>query len=253
MRESDSCGVVKSHECSRSVEGRHRKSSCGPRTQTAIAELVPAGSRGAEYRPSSSRRGAALRASRCQAFALRSPDVKKICTSKDAGGTVSSGRAAGSCDAMFPGNSLALCGGWGRLGRTGEPARQSRLGMGSRGEGEPNERASEEGAHVARRIRRRTLGRAIREDPSGESGWGIRDLSTTGAFLETKARLEVGAEFDLSLIFGTAVVHVVARVVRIQEPSWQHVGGAGIQFIRLSKGTEAFLESYIESSEGEYL
>ena len=125
--------------------------------------------------------------------------------------------------------------------------------MGSRGEGEPNERASEEGAHVARRIRRRTLGRAIREDPSGEPGWGIRDLSTTGAFLETKARLEVGAEFDLSLIFGTAVVHVVARVVRIQEPSWQHVGGAGVQFIRLSKGTEAFLESYIESSEGEYL
>ena len=124
--------------------------------------------------------------------------------------------------------------------------------MGSRGEGEPNERATEEGAHVARRIRRRTLGRAIREDPNGESAWGIRDLSTTGAFLETKARLEIGEEFDLSLIFGTAVIRVMARVVRIQEPSWHHVGGAGIEFIRPSEGTKTFLESYIEWSEGEY-
>ena len=115
-----------------------------------------------------------------------------------------------------------------------------------------NERASEEGGHVARRIRRRTLGRAVREDPSGEFAWSIRDLSTTGAFLETKGPIEIGTDFELSLIFGGAVIHVTARVVRIQEPTWQQVGGAGFEFIRLSEDAKVLLESYIEVSEGEY-
>ncbi len=117
----------------------------------------------------------------------------------------------------------------------------------------PEVRTIDEDGPVARRIRRRTLGRAIREAPGEELAWGIRDLSTTGAFLETKAPLEIGTEFDLSLVLGTAVIHVMARVARIQEPSWQHVGGAGIEFTRVSQGAQAFLESYIEASEGEYL
>jgi hypothetical protein len=112
---------------------------------------------------------------------------------------------------------------------------------------------SEEGRHIARRIRRRTLGRAIREDPSGESAWSIRDLSTTGAFLETKTPLEIGTEFDLSLIFGTAIIHVMARIVRIQEPSEHNVRGAGIEFTSLSEGAKTFLESYIEASESGHL
>ncbi len=124
--------------------------------------------------------------------------------------------------------------------------------MGSRAEGDQKQRASEEGGPVARRIRRRTLGRAVREDPSGEFGWSIRDLSMTGAFLETKGPIEIGTEFDLSLIFGGAVIHVTARVVRIQEPSWHHVGGAGFEFVHLSEDAKVLLESYIEVSEGEY-
>ncbi len=112
---------------------------------------------------------------------------------------------------------------------------------------------SEENRHIARRIRRRTLGRAIRADPSSESAWQIRDLSTTGAFLETKTPIEIGTEFDLSLIFGTAIIHVTARVVRIQEPPEHDVRGAGIEFTRLSEGAKTFLESYIESSAGEHL
>jgi hypothetical protein len=112
---------------------------------------------------------------------------------------------------------------------------------------------SREGEQVTRRIRRRSLGRAIREDPSGESAWSIHDLSTTGAFLETRTPLEIGAEFDLSLIFGTAVIHVTARAVRIQEPSESQVSGVGIEFVRLSEGARAFLESYIEASEGGHL
>ena len=131
--------------------------------------------------------------------------------------------------------------------------RESELGMGNPGEGDPNERARKEGGHVARRIRRRTLGRAIREDPSGEFSWSVRDLSMTGALLETKMPLEIDSEFDLSLVFGTAVIHVTARVVRVQEPSREYIGGAGIEFIRVSKGAKAFLESYIEASESDGL
>ena len=45
----------------------------------------------------------------------------------------------------------------------------------------------------------------------------------------------------------------MARVSRIQEPSWHQVGGAGIKFIHVSEGTNAFLESYIEASKAEHL
>jgi hypothetical protein len=125
--------------------------------------------------------------------------------------------------------------------------------MGSPGEGDSNERASQDNGRVERPIRRRTLGRAIREDPNEEFSWSIRDLSTSGAFLETVVPLELDSEFDLSLIFGNAVIHVTAKVARIQQSSEQHVGGAAVEFTRLSAGAKAFLESYIEVSEGDSL
>jgi hypothetical protein len=109
---------------------------------------------------------------------------------------------------------------------------------------------SEEHPHSARRTRRRTLGRAVREDQSDSSAWSIRDLSVTGAFVETKVPLEIGAQFDLSLIIGTAIIQVMARVVRTQEASARCACGAGIEFMRLSDGAKTFLESYIEVSEG---
>jgi hypothetical protein len=109
---------------------------------------------------------------------------------------------------------------------------------------------SEEQPPTARRTRHRTLGRAVREDQSDSPAWSIRDLSATGAFLETKEPLEIGAQFDLSLIIGTAIIQVMARVVRTQEASARSVCGAGIEFMRLSDGAKTFLESYIEVSEG---
>ncbi len=103
--------------------------------------------------------------------------------------------------------------------------------------------------NVARRVRLRTLGRAIREDPIAESAWSIRDVSSTGAFLETRAPIAVGAE--LELVFGTAVIHVTARVVRVQEPAWGQVGGVGVEFMRFGGDSQKFLESYIAATEGE--
>jgi hypothetical protein len=111
-------------------------------------------------------------------------------------------------------------------------------------------RVSEEHPPTARRTRRRSHGRAVREDQGDSPAWSIRDLSATGAFLETKAPLEIGTQFDLSLILGTAVIQVMARVVRTQEASARSACGAGIEFMRLSDGAKTFLESYIEVSEG---
>ncbi len=108
-----------------------------------------------------------------------------------------------------------------------------------------------EESNVARRVRRRTLGRAIRDDPMAESAWGIRDVSITGAFLETHAPIPVGSELELALVFGTAVIHVTARVVRVQEPACGQVGGVGIEFTRFRVESQHFLESYIAATEGE--
>ena len=108
-----------------------------------------------------------------------------------------------------------------------------------------------EESNVARRVRRRTLGRAIRDDPIAESAWGIRDVSISGAFLETHAPIPVGSELELALVFGTAVIHVTARVVRVQEPAWGQVGGVGIEFTRLRGDSRQFLESYVAATEGE--
>ncbi len=106
-------------------------------------------------------------------------------------------------------------------------------------------------SNIARRVRRRTLGRAIREDPITESAWGIRDVSISGAFLETHAPIPVGSELELALVFGTAVIHVTARVVRVQEPAWGQVGGVGIAFTRLRGDSRQFLESYVAATEDE--
>ncbi len=108
-----------------------------------------------------------------------------------------------------------------------------------------------EAPNIERRVRRRTLGRAIREDPIAESAWGIRDVSITGAFLETDAPLPAGSELELALVFGTAVIHVTARVIRVQEPAWGQVGGVGIEFTRFRGDSQEFLESYIAATEGE--
>jgi CheY-like chemotaxis protein len=105
---------------------------------------------------------------------------------------------------------------------------------------------------AARRVR--SLGQALLIDPNhaaaSENGvshlaWDIRNLSLTGAFLETKAPLPVNTEFDLALALGSATGRVKAEVVRVQEPSWRCVGGVGITFKEFGKGTKELLSDYI--------
>jgi CheY-like chemotaxis protein len=105
---------------------------------------------------------------------------------------------------------------------------------------------------TARRVR--SLGRALLIDPSdpeaGRNGvshlaWEIRNLSLTGAFLETKAPLPISTELHLALVLGSATGRVKAQVVRVQEPSWRCVGGVGIIFNDFDNGTEQLLSDYI--------
>lgn len=101
----------------------------------------------------------------------------------------------------------------------------------------------------------RSLGRALLIDPrdreAGGDGvshlvWDIRNVSLTGAFLETKAPLPVRTELHLALALGSATGHVRAEVVRVQEPSWRCVGGVGIAFRDFGNGTEQLLFDYID-------
>lgn len=106
---------------------------------------------------------------------------------------------------------------------------------------------------TARRVR--SLGRALLTDPrdaeAGEHGvshlvWGIRNVSLTGAFLETKARLPIRTKLHLTLALEGAQGQVVAEVARVQEPSWRSVGGVGIAFREFGEGTEEMLADYID-------
>ena len=52
-------------------------------------------------------------------------------------------------------------------------------------------------ANVARRVRRRTLGTALRTGRAKDN-WAIRDLSLTGAFIETTGPIPQISPFDVS-------------------------------------------------------
>jgi CheY-like chemotaxis protein len=109
---------------------------------------------------------------------------------------------------------------------------------------------------TARRVR--SLGQALLIDPrdpeTSQDGvshlvWDIRNVSLTGAFLETKAPLPVRTELHLALALGGAKGRVRAQVVRVQEPSWRCVGGVGIVFSGFGNGTEKMLSDYIARAE----
>jgi len=106
---------------------------------------------------------------------------------------------------------------------------------------------------TARRVR--SLGQALLIDPSDPAAeqngvsllaWDVRNVSLTGAFLETKAPLPVRTELHLDLALGSATGRVRAEVVRVQEPSWRCVGGVGIAFRDFAQGTQQLLTDYID-------
>jgi two-component system, response regulator RegA len=101
------------------------------------------------------------------------------------------------------------------------------------------------------RVRRPSFGTALLIEPAGHAAplaFEIHDLSVSGAFLETQGPLPVGTEIQLALLLGDETLHVRARVVRIQEPSWANVAGVGVRFDELPDAARRSLEARIESA-----
>jgi CheY-like chemotaxis protein len=73
--------------------------------------------------------------------------------------------------------------------------------------------------------------------------WDIRDMSVSGAFLETKGPIEPGTVLDLCLDFGPNQARVQARTVRIQEPDWGQHAGIGIEFRQMDARSRGLIDS----------
>jgi CheY-like chemotaxis protein len=106
---------------------------------------------------------------------------------------------------------------------------------------------------AAPRLRASPLGQAVLIDsegaPRSEGVWksfGIRDMSASGAFLETPGPLEVGTMLDLCIDFGGSRARVLARTVRLQEPDWGAPGGVGVAFREFESGSREILTIRLE-------
>ena len=86
------------------------------------------------------------------------------------------------------------------------------------------------------------------QDGDPQLRWRARDVSTTGAFFETESPFPVGCSVQLALDVGGITVHVKGRLVRVQEPSWRHVGGVGVSFSDDDPTVRAALDRFV--SEG---
>lgn len=75
--------------------------------------------------------------------------------------------------------------------------------------------------------------------------WYVRDLSVSGAFLETESPIPVGTQLDLALDLYGRSVRVRAEVIRVQEPVWGAVGGVGVTFLDLHPAAQALIESFV--------
>lgn len=86
------------------------------------------------------------------------------------------------------------------------------------------------------------------DDADRQLHWTARDISTTGAFLETESPLPVGSRLALALELAGITVHVDAEVIRVQEPTWGTAGGIGVTFCDCDATTRAALHLLV--SEG---
>jgi CheY-like chemotaxis protein len=108
------------------------------------------------------------------------------------------------------------------------------------------------GGGLLPRMERRPLAKVWLLDPQ-ERGrtvlcWDLYDVSTSGAFIETRGPLLIGSELHLEIIFGKESVRTRARVVRVQEPSWMHVGGVGVVFSEMDPTSRRVLEDFVHQS-----
>jgi CheY-like chemotaxis protein len=80
--------------------------------------------------------------------------------------------------------------------------------------------------------------------------WPVRDLSRSGAFLETAAPLPIGLRMEISLELESLRVSVTAEVVRNQDPSWDHAAGVGIRFLDFPDRADGLIATYAEQATG---
>jgi CheY-like chemotaxis protein len=102
------------------------------------------------------------------------------------------------------------------------------------------------------RTERRPLAKVWLLDPFERGrtvlSWDLYDISTSGAFIETRGPLLIGSELHLEIIFGKESVRATARVVRVQEPCWMHVGGVGVVFTEIDAASRRVLEDIVHQS-----
>lgn len=77
--------------------------------------------------------------------------------------------------------------------------------------------------------------------------WHARDISASGAFLETDSPIPLGSKVGMSLEIGGATIHVTATVERTQEPSWGRAAGIGVMFTDLEPADRETIEAYFGS------
>jgi CheY-like chemotaxis protein len=108
------------------------------------------------------------------------------------------------------------------------------------------------GQGLPARTERRPLAKVWLLDPAERGrtllSWDLYDISTTGAFIETRGPLPIGSDLHLEIIFGKESVRVIAKVVRVQEPSWMHVGGVGVVFVDIDPASRRILEDFVHQS-----
>jgi CheY-like chemotaxis protein len=82
--------------------------------------------------------------------------------------------------------------------------------------------------------RHRTFAKAWIVDPERRErllSLGIHDVSATGALLDTTGPLPVGTKLEFEIVYNKdEAVRAKGTVVRVQEPSWLDMGGAGVHF-----------------------
>ena len=75
--------------------------------------------------------------------------------------------------------------------------------------------------------------------------WKLRDVSLTGAFIETRCPVDPGTTFDIAISLDDQHIYSTVEVIRVQSPSWESPGGIGVKFIEMDSYSKNVLGSKI--------
>lgn len=95
------------------------------------------------------------------------------------------------------------------------------------------------------RVRPRARVQVVESDGERLVSWRIRDLSVSGAFIETRGPLPVGQQLSLEIVSGGRRIPLEAEVVRVQEPSWLSPAGVAVGFLEVGSRASLDLEELI--------